>query len=283
MNDVAPAAEGQVADAAPVAEGQTVEVESTWYDSASDETKGYIQNKGWDDPVKTVEAYQNLEKFHGVPADQIIKLPKEGEPMDSVYDRLGRPDAAESYNWEAPDGFALDGGRFDMYKAVAYEAGISQAQFETLANADAEYFSKAIEAQQREVYQKNEIELKGLEKEWGTQFGERQELGRRFVSANAPEGVDKAEFLNKIEDAVGSAAMLKFFANASEKSMSREDRVPDGEGDRPFGFSPEQAAYELKELKQAIQADPVRLSQYNTGSGNDYDKVMRLGTLKAGG
>lgn len=281
MNDTAPVADGQAADAAPEAQGQANETQANWYDSAPDEVKGFIQNKGWDDPIKAVTSYQQLEKFQGADPDSIIKLPKEGEPMDAVYEKLGRPKTVDEYKWEAPDGVQVDNNYLNAIKSAAHESGVSQQAFEKLASTHAQYELQIREAMAKEIEQQQTAELKQLESEWGDKFGERVELGRRFVSQNIPEGMDKTETLSAIEDAIGTAAMLKLFANASDRGMAKEDRLPNSDGDRPFGYTKEQAMADRKELMQAIQADPERLNTYNSGKGNDFDKMRKLNQIVA--
>lgn len=281
MNDTAPVAEGQVADAAPETQGQASESQAIWYDGAPDEVKGFIQNKGWDDPIKAVTSYQALEKFQGADPDSIIKLPKDGEPMDAVYEKLGRPKTVDEYKWEAPDGVSVDENYIGAIKAAAHESGVSQSAFEKLASTHAQYELQAREAMDKEIEQKQTAELNELQSQWGDKFDERVELGRRFVSQNIPADMDKAETLSAIEDAIGTAAMLKLFGNASEKAGSREDRLPSSDGDRPFGYTKEQATADRKELMQAIQADPERLNIYNSGKGNDFDKMRKLNQIVA--
>ena len=277
MIDQAPNDAGQAADAAPVEEGQA----KTWYDGANDETVGYIQNKGWEEnPLGALESYQALEKFQGVGPDQIMKFPKDGEPMDDIYSRLGRPDEAAGYAWESTEGAEVDNTRLDMYKEVAHKAGISQEQFKALADADAGYYSEAMAAHSAAVEQKQTAELTALKSEWGDAFNERNELSRRYITANIPDGVDKNEMLEAIESAVGTATMLKLFANSG--AGSQEAKLPDSGGDRPFGYSPEQAKSDRVELMQAIQSDPARLNNYNLGSGGDIDKIKRLNKIIAG-
>lgn len=270
----APEMEGQ-AEQAPASEGQA-EQQAAWYDSAPDEIKGYIQNKGWDDPLKSVEAYQNLEKYHGVPADKLIKLPKDGEPMDEVYNRLGRPESPDKYDFSLPEDMPVDEARLNMAREVAHKVGLNSAQLEALIKMDSEYTSQYVEAHHKEVEQKQQQEMNDLKKDWGSAFDERVELGRRFVRNNIPDGIDKDNVLAKIEEAIGPATMLKLFSSAGEKSLSREDKIPDGSGDRPFGYTPEQAKADKAALISELQASPERLANYNKGVGPDYDKMQRL-------
>jgi hypothetical protein len=209
----------------------------------------------------------------------LVKLPKDGEPWDEVYNKLGRPESPDKYSWETPENFSLDGGRYDMYKQVAHEAGISQAQFEKLASADAEYWTNTLEEQNKEIQRQQAAEEAALKKEWGSAFEERVEIGRRFIAKNLPSDVDKGEILNKIETAIGTANMYKLFANSG--AASAEDKIPSADGARPFGYSPEQAKADRKELMSLLSSDPQRLANYNKGVGPDVDKMKSLNKIIA--
>lgn len=283
MNDLAPEAEGQAASAAPDSEGQAA-TQPVWYDSAPDEVKGYIQNKGWDNPIKAVESYQKLEKFQGADENSLIKLPKEDdiEGWGKVYNKLGRPETPDGYKKSLPEGASIDDARLNVYTKIAHETGITQKQFEALAKADNEYMASVMEAHEKERVQKQEDEYQALIKEWGKNASEREELSRRGARALMPEGVDKEEILSKIEDAIGTAMTLKLFANAGDR-LTREDKIPDSAENRSFGYTKEQAAYDKKALMSELSADPTRLANYNQGKGPDYDKMQRLLKVLANG
>lgn len=270
----APKDEGQVEQSAPEGEGQAV-----WYESANDEVKGYIQNKGWDDPIKAVTSYQELEKFRGASEDELLKLPKEGESMDAVYDRLGRPESSDKYEIEIAEGVELDENRLEAFKGIAHEAGLNNVQFGQVVSKIAEIENGMVKQMQEAKQQEQAGQLESLKKEWGDGFEERAELGRRFVRSNLPDG-DKEKMLNAIEDAIGTAAMLKLFANAGSKGG--EDKIPDTSGDRPYGYTREQATADKQALMSELKASPERLAAYNSANGADYDKMQRLNKILAG-
>lgn len=287
LEETAPQEVGQEAQvASPAVEGQATETlttqvpadTKTWYDGASDETVGYIQNKGWNEnPLGSVEAYQNLEKFHGVPADQIIKLPKdmsEEGAMDAVYDRLGRPEAADKYTIDLPEGVEKDDTRMQGFRDVAHKIGLSNDQVKALASFDSDYMTTASETYNDNKNKDSEIELSNLKREWGSNFDERAELGRRFLSSNLPEGSDKGTLVSAIEDAIGTANTLKLFGNAGDK-ISRESPIHDSGEDRPFGYTAEQATYDKKILMDELKGDKERMTNYNKGIGPDIDKMRR--------
>lgn len=286
MTDPAPAAEGQAAApaAAPEAQGQAPAAlpESKWYDAAPDEIKGYIQNKGWDDPVKAVTSYQELEKFRGASEDQLLKLPKdmaEEGAMDAIYNRLGRPETADKYTVDVPDGVELDGTKMAYYSELAHKNGISQAQFANLVAGVEDFTAQGERAQNEAEVANQEAEYQALVKEWGANATEREELSRRGLRALIPNGMDADETVGKIEAAIGTAATLKLFANAGD--FGREAPIHDSGGDRPFGYTKEQATADKAALMSELKAEPERLGAYNKGVGKDYEKMQRINKIVA--
>ena len=289
MTDTAPeAAEGQATDVAPEAqEGQATTPETNetpWYETADDETKGYIQNKGWDDPLKAINAYKELEKFRGANENELLKLPKDAEAegaFDEIYDKLGRPESADKYEIDLPEGIPVDEARLGAAKELAHKLGLNNAQLQALAEQDAQYMAQAMEAMETERAATQEAEYQALVKEWGSNANEREELARRGLKAMLPEGGDKEALSAAIEDAIGTAATLKLFANVGDK-IGREAPINDGDNTRPFGYTSEQAAADRKTLMDEIKGDKERLDNYNKGIGPDVDKMQRLNKIIAG-
>lgn len=289
MNEAAPvAAEGQ-AEPAPEPQGQGEP--QAWFDveGVTDEQKGYIQNKGWqDDPLKVIDAYQNLEKFQGVPADQLLKLPKDMEEvgaLDEIYTRLGRPEEPGGYGeFElpegTPEGFSLDKGRMEWADGLAHKLGLNKAQRDALVGETINFEGQAMAEFQKSIEVEQSAQLEALKGEWGAAFDERSDLGKKAVRALMPEGADKEQVLNAIESAVGTAMMLKIFANAGEHMG--EDKVHDSsDGVRPYGFSPEQAKAEKAQLMDELK-DPTnkdRLKAFNDGKGVDYKRIEQLNNI----
>lgn len=207
---------GQAAEAAPADKGQA---DAMWFDSAPDEVKGYIQNKGWDDPLKAVTSYQELEKYRGASEDELLKLPKGDEGWDAVWDRLGRPESPDKYELDLGEGSEIDAGRFDAIKSVAHEVGLTPKQLQALAEADSKYSHEFLESHREDQVRQSELELEKLKNDWGADaFEERSELARRAIRKALPDGEGREQQLSAIEDAIGSANMIKLFSNLAEKS-----------------------------------------------------------------
>lgn len=300
MTDQAPAAPadagqaqpGQGSDAAagnPNPGAQPAGDAKPWYDghNLAPEDVGYIQNKKWNSPADVLTSYKNLEKFHGVPADQLLKLPKDEKDQaawDALYTRLGRPEKPEGYEFKAPEGVKLDDARMSWVNGVAHKIGLSKAQHAALVNETLTYEGRLISEAQKAVETQQAAELEAVKKEWGAGFEERSELGRRAARAFLPgTAEEKQAFMNAMEMSIGTGAMLKLFANIGEKLG--EDKIHAGDdGGRPFGYTKEQALSDIKGLMTELRdpSNKERLTAYNQGKGKDYEKMQHLNKIAYG-
>lgn len=278
MTEAAPATpQGQGAQPpADTGQGNT-----PWYRNEAfglaDEEIGYIENKGWkENPKQVLSAYQNLEKFQGVPAEQLIKLPKDMSAegaMNDIYARLGRPESADKYGEvPLPDELKehkLDDNRMKWADSIAHKIGLSKAQRNALIAETVGYEAQAMQAYQEQFEQEAQVKLNDLYKRWGAAKEERLELARR--AKRSMFGEDATDALDSV---MGSAAVVEALAKVGE--LLKEDKIPGSNDDRPYGTSPEMAKAQIRELKEEIKADPARLGKYNEGSGPDFEKMTRL-------
>lgn len=306
MNQPAPEApEGDGAQAA-TAEGRADEgrgneaANQNWYDGLNlqDEDVGFIQNRGYDNVSSILNNVRDFEKMKGVPANQLLKLPadmSQPDALNEVYEALGRPKTPDEYGeFQFPESYkesigdkadalkgALDPERAKWADGVAHKLGLSKAQRNALISETLVYESGLIGQMQESYEAEQQIQTEALKKEWGNAYQERSELGRRAVRGFLPEGVDKEKMLNAIEQAIGSATMLKLFANVGE-ATSKEHAIHTGaEGDRPFGKTSEQIKADIKELSDQLMGDKDRLDNYNKQKGSDYEKMQRLNKMLA--
>lgn len=251
-----------------------------WYNGADPDTVGFIQNKGWDNPLKAIEAYRGLEKHIGVPADQLLKLPSadDAAAWDGLYKKLGKPESADKYGEvKAPEGVNLDMDRIKHFDNVFYNANLTAAQRKAVVDAVIEYEKNFTENYTKDLQMEKQRQVEALNKEWGAKAPERLELAKRLIRSGVPEGMDKDQFLTAMEDAVGPMAFAKFFANLADKMGEDKfhDDAQSGGGDR-FGYTKEQAINDKNTLMAELGKDHKRLSEYNQGRGPDYDRMKKL-------
>jgi hypothetical protein len=246
--------------------------QAPWYQEFPEDVRGLVETKGWKTPVDAIQSYTNLEKFLGADkAGRGLVLPKDDagpEEWAQVYDRLGRPQSPDQYKLPIPDG---SDGQFAKEAAGKFhELGLTSKQAEQLVDWFNGKSESALSSQQSELAQSSEQQMAELQQEWGKEFDANIEAGRR---AARQFGVDEG-MLTKMENALGTKDMLKFFSNIG-KGMG-EDSFVDGSGGGKFGMSPEAARVRIGNLK----SDPGWTAKYlagDAGAKEELQRLMRLG------
>lgn len=253
---------------APVADnaGQVAQTEQPWYSSIQDESlRGFAELKGWKDPGAAIDSYRNLEKLRGVPENELVRLPKEGdaEAWDQVYSRLGRPESPDLYELPIPEG---DDGAFAKTAAEwMHKAGLTKQQAQQIAAMNNEFISEQVKAYEAEKAANQARELDDLKSEWGMAYDQNTEIARRGAQQFGIE----PEMLEKIEDAIGTKALLTMFHNIGSKVG--EHKMVQGQGDG-FKLSPAAAQERISQLK----GDKEWVSKYLSGGANERAEMERL-------
>jgi len=251
----------------------------TWYDGLgfSEEEVGFIQNKSWDSPVKAVQAYREFEKFKGVPDNQLAKIPAkpdDAEGWSKLYEKLGRPADAKGYEFKPDDGMDIDGKRLEWFNETAHKLGLNKSQHNALVKEAFAYESDVLnshqEAENLRIQAEEKASMDKLKSEWGNQYNERLELGRRAFRSFAD-----GETIDKLEEALGMAAVVKMFSQIGEKLG--EDRIRDADSSKQgYGKTPQQAKDDIDRLKTEVFSDRNRLDLYNKKQGPDYQNMQNL-------
>lgn len=269
-NPASPSAAGNeggapAASPAPAPAAAGAPAAGAWFDSIEDgDLKGYVQNKGWKDPVELANGYRNLEKLLG---GEKIPMPKGAEDKEGwarVYDALGRPKSADEYGLPVPDG-----GSPDFAKAAAakfHELGLSKGQAEALAGWYNEQAQSQMGAVQQAQAAKVEQDLQALKGEWGGAYEENIELGRR---AAREFGLDAAK-LTALENAFGTGEMLKFMSKIGRGLT--EHTFEGGRSATGFGMTPEAARQRIA----ALRDDRDFTSKYLGGNADARAEMERL-------
>lgn len=259
------AAQGQQStDAGNVAAQQ----QSSWYSGFSDETlRGYIETKGFKDPSALAESYRNLEKLRGVPENELVRIPKEGdtEAWNAYYARMGRPENADGYSLPVPEG-----GDDAFAKQAAqwmHEAGLTPAQAQILAGKNNEFIAAQMKAHQDQQAVESDRQMSELKTEWGQAYEQNTEIARR---AAQQFGLD-ANMLSSIEDAIGTKQLMVLFNNIGQ-GLGEHKAHGIGSGDNSFKLSPEAAQERIKQLG----GDPDWSKKYLAGGANEKAEMERL-------
>lgn len=237
------------------------------FEGLSEENKSFVANKGFKSYDDVVTSYINLEKYQGVPADKILKLPDENnaDEVNAFYNKLGRPEKAEDYKFEI-----ADGQDDSIAKAIApelFKAGLSQKQaaaiYKTLEAAKIEQ-TKAAEA----AAVKAEEDLKS---EWGTNYDNNLKAAQQAAKI---AGVT-AEQIEALQKATDYKTVMNMFKNLASKFG--EDALR-GAGDNKqtrFTLTPQQAREKIEQLK--TNKDWVqKISSGDKAALQEYDELTKL-------
>ena len=239
-----------------------------WYGQVDETTAAYITNKGWDNPVKAIESYRNLEKFAGG-SKSLVELPgpdADETKLAEFYNRLGRPDAPDKYDLKVPEGG--DPALTDWFKQTAHKHGLTTKQAGALFNDWNSMSGEKMQAWEAESRQQSERSIGELKKEWGQGFDKQIDMGRRAV---ANLGFDEPT-LSAYEAKLGTADMLKLFAKLGSKMGEDSFEGGDRGNGAGFGLTPAAANQQIAELKM----DKQFMGEYMKGNPDAIGKMKRL-------
>jgi hypothetical protein len=255
------------------------EVESNWYDGNGfdEETIGYLQTKGWDGIKPMLDSYKGLEKMRGVPEEQLLKLPKDMNPesMGEVWNKLGRPDTADLYSMDVPEGMEVNEDLYGKAKELAFNNGMTGKAFTELTALYNSSLSSGQEDYDTQLDNEMKIQEKELKSEWGTKHDESV-----FIADKAMRELGvTTDNIEVLRIGLGHDGMYKLFNKIG--SLMGEKNVMSADGPiSDFGVTPQMAKSEISTIMAALSADPSRYSQYASKGGPDYERVQQLRALR---
>jgi len=202
-----------------------------WYDGIDAETIGHWDNKGWKkDDAKEIalaatKQAREAEKYFGVPADQIIKMPKaDAKPEDikAFHQRLGAPADPKEYDFSSvkgADGNPMPEALAETLRASAHAQGLTKAAAAAIA-ADVQKSLDSARSSETTINAGKLAEEKAkLKADWGPNFD--------FNHLKAMEGARRLgitpEAVKALEGQIGykdvMEAMRKIGAGTSEDAF----------------------------------------------------------------
>lgn len=236
-------------------DGQSEQNTANTTDLASSVRPDYadmVRAKGWKSPDDVIASYTNMEKMAGKFSSRGVLIPDGDAPEEwgKVYDKLGRPEAPNGYEFSHIDTKDMDeNGKqvMDFVKATGHELGLSKKQLETfVAKYDAK-IETLQEAENAKAQRDTDAKVGELKTEWGQAWDKNVALARAAAKKFGIEG----EKLNALEFGVGFVPMMKVLAEIGE-NISEDGFVAGSGGSGSSVRTPKQAMTELKE----IQSDP---------------------------
>ena len=216
-----------------------------------------VNERQWKNPADLFTSYRNLEKLTGVPAERLVKIPKDNDPAawNDAYAKLGRPETADKYVIKVPEG---DTGEFaGVVKAWFHDAGISQAQATKLSEKWNGYIADAQKAAQTQRDQTNQIQVTELKSAWGADYDAKTALVDRAAETF---GMTQ-EQLSALKTTMGPKAAMQFLHNIGAKIAVEDRTVPGLGGTTSFGMTPDQAKALIAEKRNSREFSQLFSSQ----------------------
>lgn len=257
-----------------------------WYNGADAELVGHIQTKGWHEltpdkaALAAIAAHREAERFIGVPADRVLKLPAGPEDADgwrAVHNKLGVPEKPDGYDFSTLKGEdgqpLLDETETAFLRETAHRLNIPASTAVQLAQSflkrDAETFS----AEAADKTAKLAEEHKTLDASWGQNKEANLFLAKKGAEklGLTPDNVDA------LEGIVGYAKVMEALRQVGE--LSGEARfISNASGFNNGIMTREQAIARKSEL----MADSSWAQRYLAGSSAEVREMTSLLTIITG-
>jgi len=251
-----PPADDNIGNKAPPA----APTDFSWDTHIADEAdRGWVKSKGVKAPGDLVKSYRELEKFVGVPKEQLLKLPEnlDSPEAEAVFARLGKPAKPEDYKIE---------GEMKDFAEQFHKANLSTKQAETLVKAYTERATAQAKAASDAAQTALTNEVEALKKTWGNAHDQKMQLASH---AAAKFGLG-AEGLNAIQKAMGYTKGAEFLATLGEK-MGEASFIQGN------GGSPKLSTDTAKSKIAEKMADDAFMKRYASGDKAAIAEIMRLG------
>jgi hypothetical protein len=233
---------------------------ANWFDGLEPELKGHVQNKGWDKldiaaaAVEAVKAHREAQKHLGVPAEQLIRLPRHDdlEGQKALWQRLGAPEDASGYDLSGvkfADGSEMSDEFAGMLKTTAAELNLPAGVLPQLATKLAAFFDTDEANSTAAAAHQLAQEKDALSRNWGPDF----DTNVRIARAGAETLGLGQEFLVALEKSAGYAKAMEGLLKLGHAAGSARHLTAtlggDGTVSNPALASREQALARIEDLK----------------------------------
>ena len=215
--------------------------------------------KTFDSVDKLAKSYVNAVKMIGGNPDNMVAIPDEGETWDDFYNKIGRPEKANDYQ------FGDENGELDGFREFAHDTGLTQDQANNILKLYGDIQEEEQEAHQNGLEELRTNTTMELQKEWGKNYDGKMDYAKRaFAQFATPE-------LSQLMDESGMGnhpEMLRVFAKVGE--LMGEDSLVVGTGLGSSQLSPEQAQQEI----QALYSDKEFSKSYRDNKDPGHKTAM---------
>ena len=261
-NDTAPAETVDNAEAVSESAPATVSSED-WRSSLPEEIRDDPSFAKFNDVSSLASSYVNLQSHLG--RDKIAK-PVTDSDWDDVYEFLGRPESADKYEIELPEGLPDEiAGQFNdetlsSFKQEAHKLGLNADQVKSLVAWQAGNMGNQHEAYKGMIDQSMEQGETSLRQEWGRAYDQNLGFARK---AFAEYGGDELAAKMEASGMGNDPDVLRAFANIAKTTMADKDLAGPSSGTQ-MALTPEEARSEASTIMSHPAYTDKRHPEHNS-------------------
>lgn len=260
-----------------------------WYDGVpgfDQEMLGHLQNRSWDKKpapevaVEAIKAWKSAERLVGVPADQVLRVPKDAKDeagWSAVWSRLGKPKEPTEYDFSAikfSDGTPLDDAFSEAARGWAFKFNLSKDAAAGITQEFAKYLDTADTTEKTERDAKLVEQKAALKKNWGA-----NEAANMFVAQRAATALGvEPETVAALESVVGYDKIMEMFRQIGSKIGEDQFIRSDAPGSKGGPMTREQAIAKRTDL----MSDPVWVKAYQDGDKAKLREMMAINSIITG-
>lgn len=254
-----------------------------WHDGIAADVVAKWTGKGLDltNPKQAMsqlwEQYANLESHMGVPADRLLRLPKDATDdagWKAIRERLGTPKEAKDYDFAGvkfADGTELESGFVDGMRAALHKAGVVKDAAPEIVKAVIKYLDDADASETAGKTSKLNEQKAALKTSWGPKHDENLLAAKQGARRL---GVDQ-ETVATLENVLGYDKVMEMFRKIG--AGTSEDTFVEGKG----GGSPTTQVGAQARLAE-LQADGDWVKRLMNGDVNARREFNQLTEQIAG-
>lgn len=260
---------------------ETMTPHQTFLETLPDAYKVDPAFKNFNSLEDMARSYKSAASMVGLDKNDVLRIPKESTPeaMGEIWNKLGRPEAVDGYEYTAYKDI-IPQDEFSEYAKIAHDNGISNQGFKALVDS---VLSKANGAQagQSEASIKQVEEWQSqIKQEYGAAHAEKIGLAQKAVLTLG--GKELVNEISKNPAMFENPAVIKAFVNMGEQLQkiaiqTKEDNgFLNGASTASGAMSPSEAKAAIAELEQSADWKRVAMDASAPGRAAIMEKKSRL-------
>ena len=243
-------------------------VDSSWRGSLPEDLKNHPGLQDFKDVPGLAKSYLDNQKYIG--KDKIV-IPGEDDTdgWNNVYSKLGRPEKAEDYEYNAPEelkGLPVDEEAINNARQKFYELGLSKKQAAGLFELYNNGVISKVQGATDELNKARTLSEETLKLKWGAAYNQNFDIAKNAVTELGDPNLVKT--LN--ETGLGNdSRVIEMFYNIGLKIS--EDSAKGGNRGGTFISTPEQAKSKIAEL----HADDKFMAVYNSNTHPEHKAAVQ--------